>query len=154
MRRTRERQIVQFHSNTQQGRARQMRASRSLLLLAAVVCLPGIGGAEPSQTRKQDFTVTVRVIGILPTVNSIDGSEAGTKLLDERLAERLRAAGFEVREVARYQAVETEARQVSGGWFDPFTGRVDKYKRDRALDGVMGAYQLRNGVDAFLRAQI
>jgi len=73
---------------------------------------------------------------------------------DEKLAESLRAAGFEVREAALYQAAENEARDAAGGWFDRFTGEVDKIKHGRILNQAVAAYQTRYKVDAYVRAQI
>jgi hypothetical protein len=119
-----------------------------------MICAPCISGADPFLIPKQQLVAGVRTIGILPTINNVNGTEASAMLLNERLADGLRAAGFEVRGAELYRSIEAEARQAGGGWFDPFTGRANLNKRAAILARAMDTYQSHYRVDAFLRAQI
>jgi hypothetical protein len=131
-----------------------VRSLKRALLLAAMVCLPCFSGADPFRIPKQELVAKVHVIGILPTIDSVNGAESAAAAVDQRLADGLRAAGFEVRDAANYRDTEVETRREDGGWFDPFTGRADSNKRTAIMARAMQVYQSRYKADAFLRARI
>jgi hypothetical protein len=142
-------------TNTTWGEGiKAMRALNRGLLLAAMMCLPCISGADPFRIPKQELVAKVHIIGILPTINGVNGLESATAAVDQRLEDGLRAAGFEVRDAGNYRDTEAETRREDGGWFDPSTGRADSNKRTAIMARAMQVYQSRYKADAFLRARI
>jgi len=127
---------------------------RRTLLLAAMLCLPFTSDAEPFKIPKEELVAKVRVIGILPVIDGVSGAESAVAAVDRRLAEILRAAGFEVWDAGNYRDTEAQIRKEDGGWFDPFTGRVDRNKETAIMKRAMQLYQSRYKADAFLRARI
>ena len=133
-----------------------MRVFGKLLLAASALCLSSHADADPLKIPREELFSTVHIVGIIPTQYASNLPEAtkATQLLDQKLAERMRAVGFDVRTANDYRAVEDEVRQAEGGWFDPYTGKVDPLRYNKILARARDLYQSRFRLDAVLRGNI
>jgi hypothetical protein len=132
-----------------------MHASRRLAVTGVLLLAATCANAQlyiPPQELKEKLPI----VGILPTPVLLPGEEgkAAAAQIDAQLASGLRAAGFEVVDSDVFRAIEDENRRISGGWFDPITGRVNEETRGAVFSRSVDTFRERNKLLGFAWARV
>jgi hypothetical protein len=109
-----------------------------------------------SDTRAGGFARTVTKIALMGTTFETISTDyaAAMNAFDRKIADRLRAAGYEVIDPDAYRAAFARKTLELGGYFDPATGSIDREKYDRIETAAQNDIVTSHGADAFFRSRV
>jgi hypothetical protein len=125
---------------------------RVMVLLLAVAGVAEAKKKEEPPVDRAGIHAALKKVGVMPArvAHSVPNGEAVALRFEKAVAERLRAAGFEVIEADAMRQVRADLAKAMGGLYDPRTGDATKEKIEARAKFERSEFLTRHPVDGFV----